>query len=121
TDTSGFYEGAYDAPMDGASPLVAWIDAHASFVESATFRYYEAVLALALLGAVIGLLFKQQAALLPILAVPLLLTFFHLFFHAKDRFHVPLDPFFAILAALAIIAFGPTMSHVTRQWPRSLR
>jgi hypothetical protein len=35
--------------------------------------------------------------------LPLLLTFFHFFFHAKDRFHIPLDASIAILAALTLV------------------
>jgi len=38
--------------------------------------------------------------IVPILAVPLLLTLFHLFFHAKDRFHMPLAAVMALLAAV---------------------
>jgi hypothetical protein len=37
-----------------------------------------------------------------VLSLPLLLTFFHVFFHAKDRFHIPLDGVVAVFAAVAI-------------------
>ncbi|MBV9893506.1 MAG: hypothetical protein JO020_04990, partial [Chloroflexi bacterium] len=39
----------------------------------------------------------------PLFSLPLLLTFFHVFFHAKDRFHIPLDGIIAIFAAVAIV------------------
>jgi len=42
-----------------------------------------------------------------LLLLPVLLTGFHLFFHAKDRFHLPIDPFVAIVAAYALVVFGP--------------
>ena len=38
-----------------------------------------------------------------LVSLPLLLTFFHVFFHAKDRFHIPLDGVFALFAAVAIV------------------
>jgi 4-amino-4-deoxy-L-arabinose transferase-like glycosyltransferase len=118
TDTSGFYEGALYAPMLGSSPLAAWMSAHARLVESATFRYYAALLVLAAVGAVFGLFVKRRIALVSIVAVPLLLTFFHLFFHAKDRFHVPLDPFIAILAALALVTAVGWAVPQARRWIR---
>jgi 4-amino-4-deoxy-L-arabinose transferase-like glycosyltransferase len=111
TDTSGLYEGALYAPMLGPSPLVAWMSAHERLVESATFRYYEALLVLAAIGAMFGLIIKRRVTLVSIVAVPLPLTFFHLFFHAKDRFHVPLDPFIAILAAIALVSAFAWASH----------
>jgi hypothetical protein len=40
---------------------------------------------------------------LPLFSLPLLLTFFHLFFHAKDRFHMPLDGIIAIFAAMTLV------------------
>jgi 4-amino-4-deoxy-L-arabinose transferase-like glycosyltransferase len=115
TDTSGLYEGALYAPLLGSSPLVAWMSAHERLVESATFRYYEALLVLAAIGAMFGLFIKRHVALVSIVAVPLLLTFFHLFFHAKDRFHVPLDPFIAILAALALVSAWAWASQRARR------
>jgi hypothetical protein len=105
TDTSGFYEGVYYAPMDGPSPLAAWIDARQTAVEQVTFRYYAALMALAGLG--VGLLLVlgrgRAAWLWALLLLPLLLSLFHLFFHAKDRFHMPLDGIIAIFAATAIV------------------
>ena len=44
----------------------------------------------------------ERSRLLPLLALPLLLTAFHQLFHAKDRFHVPLAPAFALLAAVTL-------------------
>jgi len=101
TDTSGLYEGALYAPMSDRTLLVTWILAHARIVEAATFRYYEILLVFAI-GACIGIVATRRTTLLPLVAVPLLLTFFHLFFHAKDRFHIPLEPFIAILAVIAL-------------------
>jgi hypothetical protein len=102
TDTSGFYEGALYPPMQSPSPLAAWIAEHERLVEAFTFRYYEVVMALAVIGAIIALLVLRPPWIWPILALPFLLTFFHLFFHAKDRFHIPLDGVLAVLAAIAI-------------------
>ena len=53
TDTSGFYEGALYPPMQGPSPLAAWIAAHERLVEASTFRYYELLMALAVIGAIL--------------------------------------------------------------------
>jgi len=118
TDTSGFYEGAVYAPMQGPSPLADWIDAHQHLVEAFTFRYYEVLLALGGLGIVISLLrWPRNEWIWAILALPLLLTFFHLFFHAKDRFHIPLDGFIALLAAFAIAA---GVEFARRRTPRSI-
>src|SRR5207248_3985035 len=97
SDTSGFYEGALYPPMEGPSPLADWIDKHDHLVEAATFRYYEALMALAVIGTVVLLVRRSPPAWIwPIIALPLLLTFFHLFFHAKDRFHIPLDGIIAL-------------------------
>jgi 4-amino-4-deoxy-L-arabinose transferase-like glycosyltransferase len=106
TDTSGFYEGAFYPPMQGPSPVVAWIDDHQGLVESFSFRYYEVLMALGAIGALLALLRTPPEWIVPILAVPLLLTFFHLFFHAKDRFHMPLAAVIALLAAVAIAESG---------------
>jgi hypothetical protein len=102
TDTSGFYEGALYPPMQGDSPLAQWIAAHDRLVEAFTFRYYEVLMALAVVGAALLLVLVRPTWILPILALPFLLTFFHLFFHAKDRFHMPLVGIIALLAAVAI-------------------
>jgi hypothetical protein len=122
TDTSGFYEGALFPPMQGPSPLATWIADHNRLVEAFTFRYYEALMALGVTGAVFTLLLVRPAWLWPILAVPLLLTFFHLFFHAKDRFHMPLVGIIALLAAMAIeqVARLAARSAAARSaWPMS--
>jgi 4-amino-4-deoxy-L-arabinose transferase-like glycosyltransferase len=103
TDTSGFYEGVLYAPMLSPSSVQQWIVEHAQLFESITFRYYELLMALALTGIGFLLLFSRPNWLWPILSVPLLLTFFHIFFHAKDRFHVPLDGIIALFAATAIV------------------
>jgi hypothetical protein len=102
TDTSGFYEGALFAPMEGPSPLAAWIADHERLIEALTFRYYEALMALAVIGVGILLVRDRPEWLWPVLSVPLLLTTFHLFFHAKDRFHIPLDGIIALIAAVAL-------------------
>jgi 4-amino-4-deoxy-L-arabinose transferase-like glycosyltransferase len=102
SDTSGFYEGALYPPMEGPSRVASWIADHERLVESATFRYYELVMALGVLGVVLALVRRPNTWLWPLLSLPLLLTFFHLFFHAKDRFHIPLDGIIAVFAAVAI-------------------
>lgn len=103
TDTSGFYEGALYPPMEGPSWVASWIDNHERLVEAMTFRYYELVMAIALIGSLLCLAHaRTKAWLWPLLSLPLLLTFFHLFFHAKDRFHIPLDGIVALFAAFAI-------------------
>jgi len=102
SDTSGFYEGVLYAPMQGPSPLASWIDAHDHLVEALTFRYYEVLMALSVVGAGLTVLRRPPGWIWPIVALPLLLTFFHVFFHAKDRFHTPLDGIVALLAAVAI-------------------
>jgi hypothetical protein len=103
TDTSGFYEGVLDAPMDGPSPLAAWIGAHQAAVESATFRYYEVLLVLAGAGILLVLARGRPAWLWALVMLPVLLSLFHLFFHAKDRFHIPLDGIIALFAAVALV------------------
>jgi hypothetical protein len=102
SDTSGFYEGALYAPMQAPSPVASWIAAHDHLVEALTFRYYEVLMALAVIGAGLTILRRPTGWIWPILALPLLLTFFHIFFHAKDRFHIPLDGIIALLAAVTI-------------------
>jgi hypothetical protein len=103
TDTSGFYEGALYPPMQGPSAVAAWIGGHDYLVESFTFRYYEVLMALGVLGAVVTIAQRRKAWIWPIIGLPFLLTFFHIFFHAKDRFHIPLDGIIALLAAVAIV------------------
>jgi 4-amino-4-deoxy-L-arabinose transferase-like glycosyltransferase len=103
SDTSGFYEGALYPPMEGTSAVASWIGNHEHLVEAFTFRYYELLMALALVGAVITAAVSRRAWIWPIIAVPLLLTFFHLFFHAKDRFHIPLVSCIALLAAVTVV------------------
>jgi hypothetical protein len=63
-------------------------------------------MALALLGAGWLLIRGRPDWLWPMLSLPVLLTFFHLFFHAKDRFHIPLDAVIALFAAVAIRELG---------------
>ena len=102
SDTSGLYESVLFAPMEGPSPVADFFDTHQRLVEAATFRFYEAVMALGVLGALLGVLRGRSDWVWPLLALPLLLTFFHLFFHAKDRFHIPLDGVVAVFAAFAL-------------------
>jgi dolichyl-phosphate-mannose-protein mannosyltransferase len=105
TDTSGFYEGAFYPPMEGPSVVATWIDSHERLMESMTFRYYEVVMVLGVIGVLLALVIRGGASLWvwPLFSLPLLLTFFHVFFHAKDRFHIPLDGIVAIFAAVAIV------------------
>jgi hypothetical protein len=102
TDTSGFYEVAYYPPMQGPSPLTDWIAKHEHIVEAFTFRYYEVLMALGVIGAILTLILERPRWIWPILALPFLLTFFHLFFQAKDRFHMPLVGIIALLASIGI-------------------
>jgi 4-amino-4-deoxy-L-arabinose transferase-like glycosyltransferase len=102
TDTSGFYEGALYPPMQAPSALADWIAKHDRLVEAFTFRYYEVLMALGVVGALLTLILGRPRWIWPILALPFLLTFFHLFFHAKDRFHMPLVGIIALLAAIGI-------------------
>jgi hypothetical protein len=101
SDTSGFYEGALYPPMQAPSPVHDWIAAHERLAESFTFRWYELFGAFALLGALVAVS-TRRVDLWPLLLLPVLLTGFHLFFHAKDRFHLPIDPFIALLAAYGL-------------------
>jgi hypothetical protein len=102
SDTSGFYEGALYPPMQAPSAVQSWIVDHERVVESFTFRWYEVFGALALVGVVLAVL-SRRIEVWPLLLFPVLLTGFHLFFHAKDRFHLPIDPFIGIVAAYAVI------------------
>jgi hypothetical protein len=104
TDTSGFYEGALYPPMETASPFADWIADHERLVESLTFRYYEAIMALSVVGATMAVFRgKANARVWALLSLPVLLTVFHLFFHAKDRFHIPVDGLIALFAAIAMV------------------
>jgi 4-amino-4-deoxy-L-arabinose transferase-like glycosyltransferase len=103
SDTSGFYEGAFYPPMLAPSPLHDWIIGHQRLAESLTFRWYELFGAVALLGAALALA-SGRRELWPLLLLPVLLTGFHFFFHAKDRFHLPIDPFIALVAAYGLVA-----------------
>jgi hypothetical protein len=90
--------------MEWPSPVASWIADHERLVEPITFRYYEALMALGVLGVALAALHaRTNMWLWPLLSLPLLLTFFHIFFHAKDRFHMPLDGVIAIFAAFALV------------------
>jgi hypothetical protein len=102
SDTSGFYEGVLYPPLETPSPVADWIRQHEQIVESGTFRYYELLMAIAAAGALTALLSRQTWAI-SLLSLPLLLTGFHLFFHAKDRFHIPLAGVLAIFAAFFVL------------------
>jgi hypothetical protein len=116
SDTSGFYEGALYPPMEGPSALANWIVEHDHLVEALTFRYYETLMALAVIGSVLTFVGRRRPGWIwPIIALPLLLTFFHVFFHAKDRFHIPLDGIIALLAAVAIVE----AVRMARSWAAS--
>ena len=103
SDTSGFYEGALYAPMHEPSRLAQWIADHDRLVESFTFRYYELLMVLAVVGTCFAAIKWRPTWIVPLLSLPFLLTFFHIFFHAKDRFHIPLDGIIAIMAATAVV------------------
>jgi hypothetical protein len=109
TDTSGFYEGALYPPMQGPSAVAQWIAAHDHLVEALTFRYYEVLMALGVIGAALMVVLARPNWIFPILALPFLLTFFHVFFHAKDRFHMPLVGIIALLSATALVELGRLM------------
>ncbi len=101
TDTSGLYEAVLYAPELTPSSVADWIKDHARRVESLTFRYYQVLVVLALAG-VVCVPAECRWRVWPLLSLLFLLIGFHLFFHAKDRFHVPLAPFIALLAAIPI-------------------
>jgi 4-amino-4-deoxy-L-arabinose transferase-like glycosyltransferase len=115
SDTSGFYEGALYPPMEGPSALAAWIAAHDRLVESSTFRYYAALMVLASAGALLLLARQRPLWMWPLLSLPALLTVFHLFFHAKDRFHIPLDGVIAVFAAVAVVEVARLVRRAA--WP----
>jgi hypothetical protein len=120
TDTSGFYEGALYPPMEAPSSVATWIDNHERLVEALTFRYYELVMAIAAIGSLLVLArARTHKWVWPLLSLPFLLTFFHLFFHAKDRFHIPLDGIVAVFAALAIVEVARALVRVYTMAKRS--
>jgi hypothetical protein len=71
--------------------------------EALTFRYYEALMLLAGAGVIVSILRGRPSWVWPLVSLPMWLTFFHLLFHAKDRFHMPLDGIIAIFAAVALV------------------
>jgi 4-amino-4-deoxy-L-arabinose transferase-like glycosyltransferase len=109
SDTSGFYEGALYPPMQAPSVVQSWIVDHERIVESFTFRWYELFGGVALVGVLLTVA-GRRVELWPLLLLPVLLTGFHLFFHAKDRFHLPIDPFIGIMAAYALICLAQAAS-----------
>jgi 4-amino-4-deoxy-L-arabinose transferase-like glycosyltransferase len=120
TDTSGLYEGVLYAPMEGPSAVASWFTSHERIVEPLTFRYYELVVALAVLGAILmALRGGANNWIWPLLSLPLLLTFFHLFFQAKDRFHMPLSG--VVIAPFAAVAIVETVQVGARWLARSRR
>ena len=119
SDTSGFYEGALYAPMLEPSRVAQWIADHDRLVEPFTFRYYELIIVLAAVGTVFSLV-KSRTWLWPLLSLPVLLTFFHVFFHAKDRFHIPLDGIIAIMAATAVVEAARFIDGSRRRYLASL-
>jgi 4-amino-4-deoxy-L-arabinose transferase-like glycosyltransferase len=114
SDTSGLYEGVLYAPTEAPSAVVDWVRSHDHLVEALTFRYYEVVLALAVLGAVVTIVRRPPDWVWPLLALPFLLTLFHLFFHAKDRFHIPLDGVIAVLAAVTLVGAARRLACLLR-------
>ena len=118
TDTSGLYEGVLFAPELEPSQLGELLRAQGPRIESLSFRYYALVGLLGLIGMVAAPSGKRTMALLLILPL-LLLTIFHLFFHAKDRFHLPVLPFVALLAAIGISRLIQIAQSIGRRLPTS--
>jgi 4-amino-4-deoxy-L-arabinose transferase-like glycosyltransferase len=114
TDTSGLYEGVLAAPELAPSRLGELLRANGERLESLSFRYYALVGLLALVGLVVAPPGTRATVLLLILPA-VLLTFFHLFFHAKDRFHLPILPFVAIVAAIGAVRLAELIVVLTRR------
>jgi 4-amino-4-deoxy-L-arabinose transferase-like glycosyltransferase len=102
TDTSGLYEGILNGTPAGGPGVAGWMVAHQRLVESLTYRFYFTVGLFAIVACVLTPP-AGRTSVYPLAALPILLVAFHLFFHAKDRFHVPLNPVFAVLAASLVI------------------
>ena len=120
TDTSGLYEGVLEAPMQAPSPLADWFSAHRPLTESLTFRYYAGVMVVAVAGLFLALIRYRNPWTLAIISLPLMLTFFHIFFHAKDRFHITVDGVFAVLAAIAVVEAYRLVQAAAMSRPRSV-
>lgn len=116
TDTSGFYEGLLYAPMLRPSPVADWLKTHFLPLKLATQAYYGVAL-LCAIASVVLIRAGERWQMLPFVALPVLLPLFHLFFHAKDRFHVPVLPFVALLAAVGIER-ALTLNQVNRKQTR---
>lgn len=101
TDTSGIYEGIFYPTLSAPSDLADWMRAQQHLVESASFRFYVLIMALAVAGVLLAPREVRRYAWC-LASLPLLLLAFHFPFHALDRFHVPLAPFLAMLAALGV-------------------
>lgn len=99
TDTSGLYEGVLNAPELSPSGVAAWFKRHQHLAESLTFRFYFVVMLLALAALLLAAP-STRPAIWSLASLGVLLLGFHLFFHAKDRFHVPLAPAFALMAGV---------------------
>lgn len=100
TDTSGVYEAVLHAPMRRSASVAEWFKSHYVYAEALTFFYYIVLVSLAATALFIEL--RRGAGTL-LLVVPALLVFgFHLFFHVKDRFHLPVVPFIALLAGVEV-------------------
>ncbi len=111
TDTSGLYQAVVNVSAS-AGPVAGWMRDHQRLVESVTFRYYQTVLLLAA-GAILAAPRGTRQGVWPLLSLPVLLTGFHLAFHSMNRYHLPLAPALAILAAVTLTALFRLLS-----WPR---
>jgi 4-amino-4-deoxy-L-arabinose transferase-like glycosyltransferase len=110
TDTSGLYEAVLHAPLQRSASVAAWFKSHYVYAQALTFLYYIVLVSLAATALLIDL--PRDAASL-VLVVPALLMFgFHLFFHVKDRFHLPVVPFIALLAGVEVTRLIDQLSPV---------
>lgn len=120
TDTSGVEE-ALPGALPQAPPLVSqWFYAHWERTLSLAFRYYEAVVVLACVTAAASLVFAQarRGSVLVVASLPLFLTLFQVAFYAKDRFHLPVLPSFALLAGYGLAVAFSYGYRAARSWRR---
>lgn len=114
TDTSSLYEAVLYAPESYPGWFAGWVKEHARLAESFTFRFYQVIMLMAV-AAVVVARSEVRWRMLPFLALPFLVTSFHFMVHAKDRFHVPLEPIFALLAAIFMIELFQRLGWVKSQ------
>jgi 4-amino-4-deoxy-L-arabinose transferase-like glycosyltransferase len=113
TDTSAVYEALLSPPMLRSTAVADLIRANGLATRSMAVAYYGAVLMAAVAGTL--LLARTHAGAMAILVSPVVtLTLFSLVFQSKDRFHVPADPFLALLAAFALVRLTERVRRVTK-------